>query len=82
MTAVCPGPVKTEFFADQNMKPAKWKEPFMASSDKVVGRALKDAYTKRSMSVYGFSMKFMRIITKAVPKSWIITITAKLQKGK
>ena len=58
VTAVCPGPVKTEFFADEGMKPAKWKEPFMAMPDKVVDKALKDAYRNRELSVFGSSIEY------------------------
>ena len=69
VTAVCPGPVQTEFFLQKGMNIASWKEPFMASAELVVKQALKDAYKKRPVSVYGPSMKMMRILTKLLPKS-------------
>lgn len=81
VTAVCPGPVQTEFFLQKGMQTASWKEPFMASAELVVKKALKDAYKNRTTSVYGPAMKMMRIITKILPKSWIIWITGLLQKG-
>lgn len=78
VTAVCPGPVKTEFFVHEGMQSAKWKEPFMAKAERVVAKALKDTYKNRSLSVYGPSMKMMHLASKLVPKSWIIAITSKL----
>lgn len=78
VTAVCPGPVKTEFFEQDGMKPAEWKKPFMARPDRVVCKALKDAHKNRSVSVYGCSMKVMHLISKILPQAWILAATEKL----
>ena len=80
VTAVCPGPVQTEFFLQEGMQVAAWKEPFLASAELVVKKALKDAYKNKTISVYGFSMNMMRILMKIFPKSLFISITRILQK--
>ena len=53
VTAVCPGPVKTEFFdiAETTGKIALYKRLMMAAPDKVVRTALRDSMMGRSVSV-------------------------------
>ncbi|NLK20493.1 MAG: SDR family NAD(P)-dependent oxidoreductase [Epulopiscium sp.] len=74
--AVCPGPVKTEFFniASANKKPLGWKTKFMAKSKKVVSKALKDANKNKMVSVYGCSMKAFKVISKIIPHSLILKL--------
>jgi short-subunit dehydrogenase len=66
VTAVCPGPVDTEFFAisDAGSKMPGYKKFFLAKTDQVVAKALKDSRKKRSVSVYGISIKLLRILTR------------------
>lgn len=66
VTAVCPGPVKTEFFdiAETTGKIALYKRLMMAAPDKVVRTALRDSMMGRSVSVYGTTMKAFRILAK------------------
>ena len=67
VTAVCPGPVNTEFFeaAGSEILPAKKK--FLAESKDVVRKALKDAKKGKELSVYGMSMKLVHLAGKVLP---------------
>ncbi|ETP73878.1 short-chain dehydrogenase of unknown substrate specificity [Lachnospiraceae bacterium JC7] len=68
-TAVCPGPVKTEFFdiAETTGKIPFYKYLFMADPEKVCHKALVDSITKSDMSVYGAGMKVFMIFAKLMP---------------
>ena len=57
MTAVCPGPVDTEFFQVSGAIENAWKKRTMAEAQSVVHRALLDAKAGKQISVYGFWMK-------------------------
>ena len=76
VTAVCPGPVKTEFFdiAETTGKIALYKRLMMAAPDKVVRTALRDSMMGRSVSVYGTTMKAFRILAKFLPHGLILRI--------
>ena len=75
VTAVCPGPVATEFFNVSGKKENNGiKDSVMARPEAVVKKALLDAEKGREMSVYGFSMKLCRIATKCIPHSVILKI--------
>ena len=67
VTAICPGPVDTAFFS--------------IAEEKVVAKALHDAMRKKDVSVYGMSMKLLRILVKYVPQKWILYIYARLLRG-
>lgn len=73
VTAVCPGPVNTEFFkrAESYHKVKPYKKLFMADPKQVVFKALNDAEKKRYISVYGIGMKAMHLIGKLVPSNII-----------
>lgn len=68
--SVCPGPVKTEFLdkAYKGQKMPFYKRLFIADSRKVVSRAIRDAKKGKAVSVYGISMKFLRIISRLLPE--------------
>ena len=74
VTAVCPGPVATEFFgkAETYHSVALYKKLTMAKADRVVSQAMKDAAAGKDMSVYGWLMKGFRILCKVLPRSFII----------
>ena len=73
VTAVCPGPVDTEFFetADPGNNMMFIKKLFIAKPDKVVALALKDAHYRKEMSVYGPGMKIFLVLTKVLPHGLI-----------
>lgn len=80
VSAVCPGPVKTEFFqiAEQTGKTFMLKKFFYAKKEKVVSQALKEAFQKKEVIVYSLSMKGLRLLVKVFPQSLILDIYAKI----
>ena len=73
VTAVCPGPVKTEFFdiAETTGKIPIYKYLFMADPGEVCRKALVDSITKSDMSVYGAGMKVFMLFAKLIPTKLI-----------
>lgn len=78
VTAVCPGPVNTEFFEAAGSKVAPSKEKFMVESKAVVRQALKDAHRGKELSVYGLSMKFVHMAGKILPTKWLLFVMGKM----
>ena len=76
VTAVCPGPVKTEFFdlAEKHKSIPFYKKLVMASPSKVVALAFEDAAKNKEMSVYSLGMRISLFITKILPHSFLIKI--------
>lgn len=81
VTAVCPGPVDTEFFKVSGKMDNLWKELVMAQAPDVVRRALLDSRAGKSVSVYGGMMKVARIASKLIPHEWILKLEAKGNRG-
>lgn len=71
VTAVCPGPVDTEFLTISNgsktQKPLK--KLVTVKPTPVVSKALRDAKAGKSISVYGLPMKAVHLLSKLVPNS-------------
>lgn len=67
VTAVCPGPVDTEFFdiSGKNVKPLKKLD--MAKPENVVEQAIKDAALGNELSIYGRAMKFAHVAGRFLP---------------
>lgn len=82
VTAVCPGPVETEFFkiAEKSGANFNFKKYFMANEKDVVRQALVDSYHRRSMSTYSFAMKSFGVITKLFSHGIILRIMTLLKK--
>lgn len=76
VTAVCPGPVKTEFFdiAEENSQIPLYKKLVMANPVKVVDKALSDAMAGKTKSVYGLSMQAFQVLCKIVPHELILKL--------
>lgn len=72
VTAVCPGPVDTEFFAVSGELTNPLKKLSLTSASRVVRQALSDSRKKRSVSVCGAGMKAARLGAKLVPHSLIL----------
>ena len=72
VTAVCPGPVDTEFFDGLGEKTSVIKKAAMVKPEHVVKQALLDAKDKKEMSVYGKAMKMCKASTKVLPHGLII----------
>jgi len=82
VTAVCPGPVNTEFFdiAEKYGKILPIKKFFMSKPEAVVKKALIDSRNKKTVSVYGIASKFMRIWGKILPYKLLVRIINMLYK--
>lgn len=76
VTAVCPGPVKTEFFdiAETTGKIPLYKRLTMADPRKVVRLALRDSMMGKAISIYGPWMKAFFVLCKVLPHSWILAL--------
>ena len=74
MTAVCPGPVKTEFFRVSGELTGTLKKLTAAGAQAVVRKALKDSLAKKQLSVYGPPMKAARAGAKLLPHSLIMKL--------
>lgn len=76
VTAVCPGPVETEFFdiAEKYEATLAVKKMTMVSPQKVVRTALRDARDKKAMSVCSAPIKAFRVVTKMIPDQIILGV--------
>lgn len=78
VTAVCPGPVETEFFDEAGNSGSLTKESLMARPEAVVSQALSDSRCKKEVSVYGIMMKGAEAAAKLLPHSLVIQMMKKL----
>lgn len=69
VTSVCPGPVNTPFFdiAEQNGTTLAVKKYTMVEAGRVVAKALRDSYHKRSMSVCSLPIQIFEVGAKYIP---------------
>ena len=74
VTAVCPGPVKTEFFRVSGELTGTLKKLTVAGTQAVVRKALQDSLAKKQLSVYGPPMKAARAGAKLLPHSLIMKL--------
>lgn len=76
VTAVCPGPVKTEFFdlAETTGEIPLYKRLVMADPKKVVKKAIRDNMMGKSVSVYGWLMKACFLLSKLFPHDFILSL--------
>lgn len=80
VTAVCPGPVRTEFFdlAEQYGRTLAIKKYTMVNPDDVVRYALTCAKERKQISVYGPIMKGMQLMTKVLPMRVMLDVYDKM----
>ena len=74
VTAVCPGPVDTPFFAVSGKPQNFLKELTMAQPGPVVHQALKDSRKRKELSIYGLPMKLTYAGTKLLPHKLLLRI--------
>ena len=76
VTAVCPGPVKTEFFdiAESTGVIPLYKRLVMANPKRVVQKAIRDSIAGREISVYGITMKAFRLLCKMMPHRLLLAV--------
>lgn len=80
VTAVCPGPVDTEFFTVSGALENPWKKLTMAKAPNVVRKALLDTRAGKSVSVYGAAMKAAHAGAKLLPHKWILNVETRMMK--
>ena len=80
VTAVCPGPVKTEFFdiAETTGSIPLYKRLVMAKPEKVAALPLRDSMMGKTVSVYGPLMKAFWLISKILPHGLLLTVMEQL----
>ena len=71
VTAICPGPVDTEFFDIAGSKGMKLK---YSDPAKVVTKAIKDAALGNEISVYGVTMKVAEAAAKILPHKVVMKV--------
>lgn len=74
VTAVCPGPVDTEFFRTGGIRLNPFKKRFLVKPEKVVRKALFDAETGKSLSICSFSIHLVRLAGKVLPQGMVVRI--------
>lgn len=74
VTAVCPGPVDTNFFEVAGSDIKFFKKLLMAKPEKVVEKAIKDAAMGNDVSIYGFIMNMACKFSKFVPQKLVMKI--------
>lgn len=72
VTAVCPGPVDTEFFLISGSNNSTAKRAVMAKPSDVVTKALRDAKKRKELSIYGLPMKGAYLACRLLPHRMII----------
>ena len=81
VTAVCPGPVNTEFFdiAEQYGRTLAIKKLTMITTEQCVDCAIKASYKKQDIAVPGIPMKAFWLATKIFPQEIILRLSTKLK---
>ena len=82
--AVCPFWTKTEFFnhaVNEKNKVIK-KYVCLYEPDDIVKRAIKDSYTKKDFSLYGFTSKLNVLLAKLIPHKIVMWVWMNQQKLK
>ena len=83
VTAVCPGPVDTEFFevAGNTFDSFEFKKYFFANEKDVVKEAIVDAYNRKQLSIHKLSMKAFRLLTQSVPEEAVVFALRKIMEA-
>ena len=82
VTAVCPGPVDTEFFRISGPLTDPLKKLTLAKAPAVVHQALTDSRRRKEISIYGISMKAARLGAKTIPHGLILKAEGFMQRRK
>lgn len=78
VTAVCPGPVDTEFFDRAGELPGNSRNFVRSRACNVVRQALKDAVNKKKLSVYSVPMKAARVGAGLLPPGLVTAVMKKI----
>lgn len=83
VTAVCPGPVKTDFqrraTEGKETDFTDWRKNFVADPVKLARASLKASRRGRRMISYPFSQKLLHLASKIIPISWILCFSGGLK---
>ena len=81
VTAVCPGPVDTEFFdiAEKYGSSLAVKRLTMVSAERVVREALAASGKRKEVSVCSLPIQAFQVLSKTVPHSWIMGLMSLLK---
>lgn len=81
VTAVCPGPVNTDFFKVAQKYGSKLaiKDKIMVEASQVVALALRDSFRKKELSVYSIPIKGFYFLAKLVPHRYILNFLSKIK---
>lgn len=76
VTAVCPGPVDTEFFdlAERYQKGLAMKKKLMVQPERVVRKALRDSAARRSVSVCTLLIGGYRVLGSLLPDALVLRV--------
>ncbi|GHU61440.1 short-chain dehydrogenase [Clostridia bacterium] len=76
VTAVCPGPVQTEFFQMALSNPSKKFDASKigASASSIVKKALSDANKCKEFSIYSPLMQIFYVLSKLVPHRFLLSV--------
>ncbi len=78
VTAVCPGPVDTEFFdiAEKYGTTLAVKKLILVSAQRVVAQALEDCRKKRPVSICSMPIRSFRLLCKMLPHTMILKLVS------
>ena len=83
-TAVCPGPVSTEFAAVATGIPGArtkgFKALFVVKPERLVKKSIIAAKKGRGLYVYGFSQKIFHVLSKILPVRFLLFFAVRLSK--
>ncbi|MCQ2532419.1 MAG: SDR family NAD(P)-dependent oxidoreductase [Saccharofermentans sp.] len=86
VTAVCPGPVATDFQVNatdgQSSEFTGFRKFIVADPDKLAAASIKASRMGRTMLVYGFMQKLLHVVSKIVPTYWIIAFEGYMARRK
>ena len=70
--------MRTEFFQAGGISLSPLKRLFLADPERVVRKALADAAKGKTVSVYGFSIKLVRIAAKLLPQGALVRLSSRV----
>lgn len=85
VTTLCPGQVQTPFLDElqKYVQTPSYKKKNRVGVTEVVRKAMRDSSDRNELSIYGFKMNILYLISKIIPTRLLVTITQHLnQKSK
>lgn len=82
VTALCPGPVETEFQAVAGIRPGGPPRLLEMPADRVAEAGYRGLMAGRRLVVPGFMNKVVTVLPRLVPRAWVIEAAHARQKGR